>query len=156
LAIRDIPRFPFNAQADELRSRVSTITTSTTNHQSEEASRRARALAEYEADRDLVKERVKREKFARDAREQKAKEAAEAAANGEAEPEFELELQGGGGGRLDGQNLQHEEEDDDVDVGDEEEDEDDDEEDENGEKRYLRSLRRSDDQRWGQGQTLDN
>jgi hypothetical protein len=41
-------------------------------------------LAEYEADRDIVKERVKREKIVREVREAKAKEAAEAAALAEA------------------------------------------------------------------------
>jgi hypothetical protein len=64
-------------------------------------------LAEYEADRDIVKERVRREKVAREARERKAKEQAEAAAKGEDQAEAvaegsisqDIEYEYGQGGR---------------------------------------------------------
>lgn len=113
-------------QAPDLRARVSSTAASTSNHQSEEATRRARALAEYEADRDIVKERVKREKIVREVREQKAKEAAEAAALAEIE-----------------QPQQQEHDDDDEEEEEEDSEEEDDEDDEDGSKRYARQIRRA-------------
>jgi len=135
--LRFTPR-PLHQQAPDLRSRVSSTTASTTNHQSDEAARRARALAEYEADRDIVKERVKREKIVREVREQKAKEAAEAAALAEANGETESHAQ-----------SNHDEEEE------EEEESSEDEEDEDGSKRYARQMRRAGKgQRLGGGQVL--
>lgn len=111
---------------------------STSNHQSDEATRRARALAEYEADRDIVKERVKREKIVREIRERKAKEAAALAEiNGQVQAQ-----------RYD----DGEEEDDEMeDEGGNSEDE----EDEDGSKKYARQMRRAGKgQRLGGGQVL--
>jgi hypothetical protein len=131
--------YTLHKQAPDLRSRVSTTAASTTNHQSDEAARRARALAEYEADRDIVKERVKREKIVREVREAKAKEAAEAAALAEANGETEPNAQA---------NHDDEEEE-------EEEESSEDEEDEDGSKRYARQMRRAGKgQRLGGGQVL--
>ena len=124
------------------------MTTSSTNHQSEEATRRARALAEYEADRDLVKERVKREKIAREARELKAKEAAEAAALGEEQVSTETYSHGHDHGQNSNQSQ-----DEDEDEEEEEDDNDEDEEDdEDGSKRYARQMRSRGG--WGQGNVL--
>jgi hypothetical protein len=134
-------------QAPDLRSRLSSVTASTTNHQSEESARRARALADYEADRDIVKQRVIREKYAREARERKAKEDAEAAAAGDGEG---VDLQSG-------HQLQSQQYDDDDEEEEEveEESEDEDEEDEDGSKRYARQMRRAGKgQRLGGGQVL--
>jgi len=131
-------------QAPDLRSRVSSTAASTTNHQSDEAARRARALAEYEADRDIVKERVRREKIVREVRERKAKEAAEAAALADAEGETESNVQS---------NQYNEDEEEEGE--DESSEEDEDEEDEDGSKRYARQMKRAGKgQRLGGGQVL--
>ncbi|WVQ97990.1 hypothetical protein IAU59_005110 [Kwoniella sp. CBS 9459] len=70
---------------ESLQKRVSLANQSVVNGASAEAARRAAALAEIEADRDLVKARVERERIVREARERKAGEEAEAAAAREAE-----------------------------------------------------------------------
>jgi len=132
---------PLRIQAPDLRSRVSGVATSNTNHQSDEAARRARALAEYEADRDLVKERVRREKVGREAREAKAKADAEAAATAEARGEVPVQPQPEVTEQYEGEDDEEEEEEEDMDS---------DEEDEDGSKRYARQLRRS----AGRGQKL--
>lgn len=112
-------------------------------------------MAEYEADRDIVKERVRREKVAREARERKAKEqaeaAAEAAARGEdqagavAEGSISQDTEYGQGGRR-------------LDSGDHVEDEDEEEEEEGEEldedERYARYVKRHGGQSWGQGHPL--
>jgi hypothetical protein len=97
-------------------------------------------LAEYEADRDIVKERVKREKIVREVREAKAKEAAEASALAEANGETESHVQ-----------SNH----DDDEAEEEEEESSEDEDDEDGSKRYARQMRRAGKgQRLGGGQVL--
>ena len=79
-----------DVQLPDIQSRLTSLSTSSTLGASDEAVRRARALADYEADRDLVKERVRREKVAREARakreaeeiEEEKKRALEAPADG--------------------------------------------------------------------------
>jgi hypothetical protein len=110
-------------------------------------------LAEYEADRDIVKERVRREKVSREAREQKAKEAAEAAARGEEDQDqIKQEVLTRGANRLDGvegneeSSVNYDEEDDDED------DDDDGEMDED--ETYARYMRKHGEKGWGSGQAL--
>lgn len=63
----------------ELQARVSQLNSSTINHKSDEASRKAKALREIDGDRDEVKVRVEREKRSREYREKLRKEAEEKA-----------------------------------------------------------------------------
>ncbi|ORX38855.1 hypothetical protein BD324DRAFT_577259 [Kockovaella imperatae] len=79
-----------------LQARAASEAASKVNHQSAESARKARALAEYEEDRDAVKNRAERERLNRLYREQAAREKAEQEAEREEEErerEEEMDLQ---------------------------------------------------------------
>ncbi|KAK8847349.1 hypothetical protein IAR55_005206 [Kwoniella newhampshirensis] len=70
---------------DNLQKRVDNSSKSVIAHAQEEAARKANALREIEADRDLVKARVERERIVREAREKAESEKAAREAQAEAE-----------------------------------------------------------------------
>jgi len=112
-------------------------------------------LAEYEADRDIVKERVRREKVSREAREQKAKEAAEAAARGEEDQDqIKQEVLTRGANRLDGVEGNEESGSVNYDEDDEDEDDDDGDGEMDEDERYARYMKKHGEKGWGSGQTL--